>query len=295
MILRTISRLATAALALSILMFVMAACGSGGSETPTESLTALGTSELQGETIATQGPEFDTSMVQMAELPEGFPASFPIPDGAQVTSNVNVPGEDDFRVFIAVLLPMEDALAYYTRELPANGWSIDEQTETSRGTEVILSSSEYSGELLFIGAETGVALDVHLIPLGSGEFIPDLAVDLGDSAILGEGGSSFPTDFPIPTSFSAIELNDALRGEGYELAYTYAGMAEMAMIELNIALVSAGWEMGDMTLEGVSGAYVLPFVGADGFKGYAYITGNPGQFKMETSGTVLIALAPGTP
>jgi hypothetical protein len=235
-------------------------------------------------------------MVQEVELPDGFPEGFPIPDNAQITSNVSLAGEDDFRLFIALILPLEDALDFYHSELPAGGWTILEEEVSSRGHEMEIANDKHTGELLFVAADTGVALDVHLFPLGSGEAIPDLAEGLGDSTNLGNSGTSFPSDFPIPSSYTAIELNDTLRAEGYELAFTYAGIAEMGMIDFNIALMSAGWEMGEPTLEGVSGVYIVPFEHlGSGFAGYAYITRNPGQFNMDTAGAVLIALALGRP
>jgi hypothetical protein len=114
--------------------------------------------------------------------------------------------------------------------------------------------------------------------------------------MLGEGASSFPPDFPIPSSYSPIELNDTLRAEGYEHAFTYVGIAEMGMVDFNIAVMSAGWDIGDPTLEGISGVYILPFSHPEsGFKGYAFITNNPEQFNVDTGGAVLIALAPGQP
>jgi hypothetical protein len=234
-------------------------------------------------------------MVQVAELPKDFPANFPIPAGAQVTSNLDLAGEDDFRVFIAILLPMEDVLAYYEHELPANGWTIDEQTETNRKTEMTISSGQYNGELLFAGAETGVALDVHLTPSGTGESLPELPGDLGDSASLGEGGGSFPADFPLPISYTSIGLPDRAQSEGFQLAYTATGMAEMVMVELNLAVMEAGWEIGESTIDAASGVYLIPFVNpASGFQGFASILRDGSAYGLPTGG-VLILLAPGTP
>jgi hypothetical protein len=282
-------------LALCLSLLLLTACGSEKTESPLEASPQSAGSENQGGTIATQQPEFDTSMVQTAVLPEGFPASFPIPDGAQLTSNVSLPGEDDFRVFFALVMPIEDALAYYQSELPANGWMIEEQTETGRGTEMKLISSEYEGELLFVDADTGVALDVHLLPTGGGALVPELAGDLGDSASLGEGDSSFPADFPVPTIFNPFELNQSLQDEGFELAYTYDGMAEMAMVEFNIAMMSSGWEIGDPTIDPASGIYMIPFTNpATGFQGHASILRDASGYGLE-AGSVLILIAPGTP
>ena len=132
--------------------------------------------------------------------------------------------------------------------------------------------------------------------MGTGEDIPDLPSEFGESGSLGEGTSSFPDDFPVPSSFTPIELNDTLRAEGYELAFSYVGIAEMGMADFNIAAMTAGWEIGEATLEGINGTYILPFSHPDtGFEGYAFITSNPGQFNIDIGGAVLIALAPGQP
>ena len=241
-------------------------------------------------------PEVEGTTFEEAELPEDFPPSFPIPDDARIGSNVGMDGEDEFRVFVSLTTTLDDALTNYRSELPARGWTIVSEEATNRGTEMAIRNDDYEGELLFVEAETGVALDIHLYPKGTGEEIPGMPAGLGESTTLGESASSFPADFPIPSSYTPIELNDTLRAEGYELAFTFVGIAEMGMVDFNIALMTAGWEIGDMTLEGMSGVYVLPFSnpGTD-FEGYAYITGNPGQFDLDTGGAVLIALAPGSP
>jgi hypothetical protein len=256
-----------------------------------------GQSDSLGSDDDAQETEFDTSMVQEAELPEDFPESFPIPDGAQISSSVNVPGEGDFRVFISLIIPLEEVLVYYQRELPAVGWTILEEGTSNRGTEMEITNSEYTGDLLFVSADTGVALDVHLFPLGTGDAIPpDLAEGLGESTSLGDSESSFPSDLPLPTGFSPIDLSGTLKNEGYELAFTYVGVAEMAMIELNITMMTAGWEIGEPIIGDVSGVYIVPFENpGSGFTGYAYITNNPGQFNIDTNGAVLITLAPGSP
>lgn len=285
---------------LLILALLLVSCGGGDPEIPVvegpPSADLAGQGDSSGSDDDAQEAEFDTSMVQVVELPVDFPVNFPIPDGATISSDVSTPDEGDFRMFITLLLPLEEALAYYQGELPEGGWTIVEEKTSSRESEMTLTSMEYDGELLFVSADTGVALDVHLFPLGTGEVIPDLAEGLGDSTVMGEGGSSFPADFPLPTSFTPIELSASLKAEGYELAYTYVGIAEMAMVELNIALMTAGWEVGELTPEGVSGVYIVPFENlGTGFAGYAYITSNPGQFNMDTGGAALIALAPGQP
>ena len=239
--------------------------------------------------------EFDSSLLPEVELPEAFPTNFPIPDGSIITSDVSPPGEDEFHVYVSLTKTLDDTLAYYRTELLANDWTILEKERTDRGTEWTITGEVYSGQLLFVEAEMGVALDVYLYPPEGDDIIPDLPEGLGESGVLGNATGSFPAYFPVPTSYTVLELNEALRAEGYELAFTYVGIAEMGMIDLNIALMAGGWEIGEPILEGMAGMYVLPFTSPDGsFEGFALITTDPGQFGLDTGGAVLIALAPVT-
>lgn len=289
-----------ACIILLILALLLVSCGGSDPDTILIEGPPPADTDGQGDNLdndgAAQDPEFDTSMVQEVELPVNFPSSFPILEDAQISSDVSQPGENDFRVFLSMTLSIDEALAYYQRDLLLNDWTILEEQISDRGTEMVISSMEYDGELLFVDAEMGVALDVHLYPLGTGEEIPDLPSIFGDSETLGGNTSSFPSDFPIPSSYVPIELNETLRADGYELAFTYVGIAEMGMIDLNIALMSAGWELGELSPEGIGGVYIVPFVSPeDEFEGFAYITNNPGQFNLDTGGAVLIALSPGQP
>lgn len=287
---------------LLVFAFLISACGGSGSvptaldeSIPGKSDTAMEASGEQGEP-AGEDMDVDISGMVNQELPPGFPAEFPIPPDAQVTSTISLGADDEFRVYFSMIDSLEQTIAFFDAELPLAGWTIVEQMESPSGYEFEIENPTYGGNILLVGAETGVALDVHLFPVGIGETIPDGAEDLGDSTNLGDSGSSFPSDLPLPTSFTPIELSNNLKTESYELAFTYEGIAEMAMVELNIALMTAGWEMGEPTLEGISGEYILPFTEpGSGFEGYAYITSNPGQFNMDAGGAVLIALAPGQP
>jgi len=287
----------------SLILFLalyLAACSGSDPQTSVDISSAPESNQQQDEVSVEdelpQETEFEGATFEEAELPEDFPKNFPIPEGARIGSNLGMGGEDEFRVFISLTLSLEDSLAYYHNELPVNDWTIVEEEVTSRGTEIAIADEEYSGELLFVDADTGLALDVHLFPLGTGEAIPDLAEGLGESTNLGDSGSSFPSNLPLPTGFSPIDLSGTLKNEGYELAFTYVGVAEMAMVELNIAMMTAGWEIGEPIVGDVSGVYIVPFENlGSGFAGYAYITNNPGQFNVDTGGAVLIALAPGQP
>jgi hypothetical protein len=283
-----------------ILIVALTGCGGGDSATAAiESPSPADdqdTPESSGGGDVAQEPPFDTSMIPEAELPEDFPESFPIPEDATISFDASLPSEEDFRVFISLLSSLEEAQAYYQRELPARGWTILEEATTSRGTEMTLTSPAHDGELLFIAADLGVALDVHLFPPGGDQAMPDLTEDLEEPTSPDESGGALPSDLSLPSVFTPIELTDSLEAEGYEFAFTYMGTAELAMVDLNIALMTIGWDLGELTLGGASGEYIVPFEDpANGFAGYATITSNPGQFNVDAPGAALIALAPGQP
>ena len=272
----------------------LASCSGRASKPQQEPVSTSTLEDFSGTSTESQEPEFEGAPVQEAELPDDFPASFPIPADASIASTIGL-GAGEFRVMLAITMSLGQTLDWYRGELNSRGWDITQENETVRGTEWTISNDAFQGELLFIGAETGVALDVHLFPLGTGDFIPDIAGELGDSTGLGEVGGSFPADFPIPTIFSPIGLNDALQAQGFELAYTYAGMAELAMLELNIGLMSAGWEIGDPTIDPSGANYIIPFTNpATDFQGYASILRDASGIDLE-AGSVLILMAPGTP
>jgi len=274
---------------------LLSGCGAATDEPRAEIDIPSASSESTGSDINTQEPEFEGAPVQEAELPAGFPASFPIPAEARIGSTLGVGGEGEFRVFLSLTTPLEESLAWYQGELVGRGWTLDEQAETSRGTEWTISNPEYEGELLFVEADTGVVLDVHLTPSGSTTAQPEIPEGLGEASGLGTTGSSFPADFPIPTSYTPIELPDRARSEGYELAFTSSSMTEMAMVDLNVAVMTAGWEIGEPAVDAASGVYVIPFVNpASGFQGYASILRDGSSYGLD-AGSVLILMAPGTP
>jgi hypothetical protein len=281
-------------LVLSVVTIPLASCSGKASEPQQELVAASTLDDSSGTFTESQEPEFEGAPVQEAELPHDFPASFPIAADASIASTIGL-GAGEFRVMLALTMPLGQTLDWYRGELTSRGWDITQESETVRGTEWTISNDVFQGELLFISAETGVALDVHLFPLGTGDFIPDIAGELGDSTGLGEFGGSFPADFPIPTSYTPIDLPDRAQSEGYELAFTSSAMAEMAMVDLNIAVMSAGWEIGEPIVDAASGVYVIPFENpANGFQGHASILRDGTAYGLG-AGSVLILMAPGSP
>ena len=275
-----------------VLVFAQAACLIGGQDSkPTEVLIST---EVREELPSPTEPPAQVSEggYEEAELPEGFPPDFPIPEGARVGSSVNLSGEDHFRVFFALPGTLEEVLAFYRAELPAAGWEITQEGKASGGTRLEVLGSTYAGELLFVPAETGVGLDVSLVPFVDGDDqpdLPDVPEGLGESVSLGEAAGDLPEDLPIPASFNPVPLSTELEGQGCLLAYGFNGPAELALADLTMALVNGGWEVGEPGMDASSRTYRMPFSDPDsGDKGCAWISGDPASLGMEDLPDTLI-------
>jgi hypothetical protein len=228
-----------------------------------------------------------------AELPEDFPADFPIPDGARVGSSVYL-GEGSFQIYLALPGTLEENLAYYREQLPASSWVITSDTASAGSTSLEISGQEYQGELMFIGAETGVGLEVRLFSPEEAQEGPDAPEDLGQSTTLGEEGSGFPKDFPLPASFQQVQVAGILQEKGYQLAFSYQGLPELALADLTMALINGGWTVGDPSLEGNQRAYRVPFENpATGFQGYGLISNDPAVVGVGGQGMTIIAFQSG--
>ena len=269
---------------------LITACGSG-EKAPTEEVSAPmeeAAAEEQEEMNAT-GVEF-----QEEELPENFPEAFPLPEYAKVGSSVPMPGDDSFRIFFAFPeVTLEEALAYYHQELPASGWTIENESAGAMGMILEITSPESEAKLEFITDEFGVVLDLTLVPLGEMENIPGSDETFGESEGLGEAGGDFPADFPLPSRFTAIDLPAKLAAEGYQMAFTFPDMAELAIIELSTALMGGSWEIGEFEIEAMTGSYMVPFSGPGGFQGYALITANGEVAGLPSVTGAVIALHAG--
>jgi hypothetical protein len=246
-------------------------------------------SEAPAVEINTSGTEFEE-----APLPEDFPESFPIPEEARIGSSVNDPGVEGFRTMLALTNTPDEALAYYLGALPAEGWEIIDQTDSEYGTYLIIRSADYEGELLFISLDTGVIVDVGLYPVGAKKEIPESEMDLGTSADLGETETEIPANFPLPDGASPIILPEKLKNEGYQLAFEIQDLPEMIIIQLSIAVMSAGWELGEYIVNAETHSFLIPFEDpVSGFEGYALLTDNPGLVGLDSVSGSIFALHPG--
>lgn len=147
----------TSLLALAgVLALTLAACG--GDEA-TVDLPGGGQAEIDqgGGGITIEGPS-GTVQIGQAELPEGWPADFPLPDDAVPVYSVGAEGGDS--VWFATGLSTDDLKAFFTEELPAAGYQIDSTMELgdANGTTVVMVFSGNAMEgSVYLGSSPGGA------------------------------------------------------------------------------------------------------------------------------------------
>lgn len=232
--------------------------------------------------------------VEEADLPEDFPEAFPLPENAKVGSAVNLPGDQNYRIFFAFPeSDLEEILTFYQSELPAEGWTVAAEGPDTLGYGMWVTHPEFEAKLAIIEDEYGVVLDLSIAPLGELEEAPGSSESYGESEGLGESGGDFPSDFPVPSSFTTIDLPAKLAEEGYQLAFNFPDMAELAIIELSTALMTGGWEIGDFEVDSMTASYMIPFTGPGGFQGYALLTAKPDVAGLSTITGSVIALHAG--
>lgn len=292
----------TALARILIASLLLTGCGSGYPIPPELENTTL----VEGTTVeeAPQSEEMpdldamgmDVSSMVDQNLPEDFPDAFPIPPGAEVFSNIHMPNEGEYWVYFSITDPLADAIGYFQKELPRSGWTILEEQETGAGYQFKIETDEYGGELLLVRAETGVALDVHLLKGGMAESIPDIESLLRGSSTLGENSGNLPSDLPIPASFERIGLSPELEADGYAAAFQYQGAPLLAMVDFNLAMFSSGWLVGDEDISEGTNTFIVDFTDpALAFKGYALITDDFASYGIPRISGSLIALHEGLP
>jgi len=228
-------------------------------------------------------------------LPEGFPTSFPIPDGARIGYSGLEVDDGSFQILIALGTNLEKALDYFRQALPDSGWTITEEEAMDEGHGMVASNPEYEGELYFVLHEEEPYVDVSLVPLSSIPEPSDVDLGSGQKIELGQSPSDFPDDFPLPAGVESIPLPDKLAGEGYQLTFASSDIPEIAYIQFSSALASSGWILGEFQMELETSTYKMPFSNpATGFEGYALMTANPDVARVNTIAGSIIGLHPGS-
>ena len=284
-------------LVFSLVILFLSSCGGGETQPADENSRTRGGSPGEGapteipQQVNTSGVEFEEG-----ELPEDFPDEFPVHEDARIGSTIEMAGDNHFRVFLSFTMSLEEVLTYYHHELQAEGWTVESEQATSKGTLLKITNPEYEAKLDFITSEMGVVLDLTIDPLGEAFELPEIAEGIGESSGLGEGSGDFPADFPMPIQASPIPLSDKLRGEGYQLVFSFPEIPELALIQISTALMGGGWEIGDYEIDAMTHVYIVPFTDpGSGFQGFALLTDNLDVVGMNSVDGSIIALHPGTP
>jgi len=280
---------------LILVVSILTACGSPAEDAPSEGVphedtSAESSTEDPQTEMNTTGASFDEQ-----ELPANFPEIFPLPEYAKIGSTVDMPGENSFRIFFAFPeVTLEEALVFYQHELEAGGWSVDAEGPEVLGYGMWITHPEYEAKLDFLEDEYGIVLDLAIAPLGELEELPGSDLTFGESEGLGESGGDFPSDFPVPSRFTAIDLPAKLAEEGYQLAFSFSDIAELAIIELSTAIMTAEWEIGEFEVGTNGGYYLLPFTSSStGFQGYALLTSRADIAGLDSISGSVIALHTG--
>ena len=283
----------------SLLAAVVLLTSCGGLAQPPEDDNSRERGGSPGESAATQEPQqSNTSGMEFEEgkLPGDFPEAFPVHPEARIGSAITETGLEGFHITLSSTALIDEVLAFYQQELPLAGWTITGFGDTNRGTEMIIQNPDYEGELLFIGLESGVVVDVSLFLPDRRENIPGAGEVYGETTELGELGGDFPADFPMPLGAEAIPVPDKLMAEGYQLVFSYPELPEMAYIQLITGIVGQGWEIGEFVINADTQVILMPFTDPDsGFKGYALLTDSLEVSGMDIMSGCIIALHPGIP
>lgn len=113
------------ALVLGLVAVVAPACGGdeGG-----DGLGDIGGVDVDvqptGVVVETDGTEI---AIGVAEIPEGFPSEFPLPDGSEAVNSVAAPGS--YSVWFTAPQAQEELKTFFDSGLPANGWTVASKTD----------------------------------------------------------------------------------------------------------------------------------------------------------------------
>ncbi len=89
-------------------------------------------------TIETEEGEVNFEAGGGGSLPEGFPSDFPLPDNLNIIVSSSGSGGSNkvdaiLNVTATTNQPVDDLRSFYTKELPAKGWTIKAQNQTNIG------------------------------------------------------------------------------------------------------------------------------------------------------------------
>ena len=140
---------------LVLLVLTAAACSGSEEDGEGSEATAAPTTEGQAEEpddgaeptmVISSGSE--TVSIGGGELPEGWPDTFPLPEGAELAGSASSPG--NYVVwFSSGGSTQEDLKVFFDDELPANGWTIESELDfgddAGSYSAYAISGNGYSG------------------------------------------------------------------------------------------------------------------------------------------------------
>ena len=149
-------RACIAGLLAALTALALAACGGDDKSTGTT------TTETPGEPSSTTVPGNAGDMpaeIAQGELPKDYPSDLPLYPGSKPTTAMMVGGSG--LIILSSQASVADVLAHFREQLPAQGWTVDEVSESpgrvaahKGGRSATISISEAEG-----GTEIGVALE----------------------------------------------------------------------------------------------------------------------------------------
>jgi hypothetical protein len=143
-----------------VLVAVLALAACGGDDKATVDLPGGGQVEIDQNDggITIEGPT-GTVQIGQAELPEGWPADFPLPDDAAPVYSVGAEG--GVSVWFATAQSTEDLTGFFSEALPAAGYTIDSTTEFSDAqgayAVMVVSGNGMEGAVYLGGSAAGTA------------------------------------------------------------------------------------------------------------------------------------------
>jgi len=143
-----------------VFVAVLALTACGGGDKSTVDLPGGGQAEIGKDDggITIEGPS-GTVQIGQAELPDGWPADFPLPDDAEPVYSVGAEG--GVSVWFSTGQSIDDLKAFFTEALPAAGYAIDSTTEFSDAqgsySVMVVSGNGMEGGVYLGGSAAGTA------------------------------------------------------------------------------------------------------------------------------------------
>jgi len=135
-------------MALAVLALV--ACGGGGSVEVNKDGKSV-TVDTQNGSVEVSGTDSKVSVAKDQELPEGFPADFPVYDGTiDVATEINAEGLSQmFQVRITTPDSVKTVRDWYRTEAEKAGWEVEDKGEVEIAEDktyiLTITNAEYNG------------------------------------------------------------------------------------------------------------------------------------------------------